>query len=1174
MSSKNNQASGAFKSTDNMTNNHATVSRQSGRNRRTAKDKIDEAIRLAKTNLDLNEDGDRYSQINECRDKIRNFILNDAKGEQKYRQLAVEIFDKIDFPLGVLRIMVKDIESKTFQTDDSKYFTSRVSHRVGESATPYNDMEPPTGIPIHKAPPFTGMKMQEVVLDGDPTRLPGVFACNGKDAQNPHLDYSKLKRAFACQIALPENDFCAVPLCMQRFLCHDGKGPIVITGAFVTNLLVDHMPRIQELGIPVIVVTQSYSPGFHFGTQTCYYCDESGRVIGVSNGNEYCWRDLSDPYPAFGTVGEYTVRTQAIHGPQRIAVFAPGHHRGQDIPLNLVHEQAYKGKNTLKPPKTPTSLIGLYDMETPPDDPTRNNLYFTPKVLLDTEEPKNIVQKIVEYAQDPKRWATHAIALATAIALKHAGDMLATTPLYKPEEALVPRHHVGNSLAATWLFVKYTVDYLERKYCTINVKLRLIPLLAHGEYKDKFMQYYMANPISSSGLPYGYYKCSKYSIIQVGQFNDGANYTNVPELVLRFCNSHRMAATNAPLLYDQLMCTTTPVVVWPKENNFQAQVPSAVKRFTSAAPYRINITDKPAESIKLFNDENFREFAVGTLDRKAAAFTASTRVVGGGLCSQYTEQEHFTLYQKFWHTYTDKRNPVLPPDPDLSNYHGKKRRLYEKWKMKIGIAYEQAVYTSFAKIEALPIATIIKKGIRLITMNSKLFNVLHKNFFHWFETTLLSFADAYGKLYAKGSNLEERFLMISKLCLIYQYVIPIDLKRFDSSHRNQAYTACMKFYGYLGLAYRVVQNLISAKTYGLIEHDMPLRRSGDLFTGCGNCLVVGSLLHQFPGIRMYCDGDDTLIFTNNPGVINEIKYNLATYGYQVTNDDPVMLYTLDRQGKVCPTQYEFEFCHVYYRPDGYWIDRKRLLNRLGNIATTSLDAAANTILGKLQALSNLEAVGVDFGFPVRSLIRMTDADERTNVVRELYSNTEHLLIQDGPCLVDLTDPNTGMIARIVSNIRLENLYLRYLNDRWWRRRILSIIKRELITSREAQARWAPDYYTKLKKWERRITELGFDAIAPVMDEAYKNMFVEMFDLNPVIYDAPPFIHPTRADESRTTFRGNIPIRIQLKSSNVTFVPSNNCMVYETGDRVDESYIASHTISEPRPQTVHPKQDKQ
>lgn len=297
-------------------------------------------------------------------------------------------------------------------------------------------------------------------------------------------------------------------------------------------------------------------------------------------------------------------------------------------------------------------------------------------------------------------------------------------------------------------------------------------------------------------------------------------------------------------------------------------------------------------------------------------------------------------------------------------------------------------------------------------------------------------------------------------------------------------------YADLGLDKEAANELSCAKTKGAIQHDIPMRHSGDLFTGSGNCLAVGTALTSagLEHFTFYCDGDDTLLFMDDETQMEVLEKHLTKLGYTIDYDGAIRF----------EPGWEVEFCHVFYSESGYYVDSERMLNRFCNIIGSTDDALAKTILGKLQALSILEATGIDFGIPVKRFIRLDECNERDRIVMSMYKGMENYK-KDKIVNVDILGIEGGLAGRILADFVRYDIVLSRVGIRHWRRIALFIIKHHLKKEHEAQD-FDRDSIRRLKQADAAISKLHLKAIIPYVDDMYRELFTRMFNLQPHDFD--------------------------------------------------------------------------
>lgn len=375
---------------------------------------------------------------------------------------------------------------------------------------------------------------------------------------------------------------------------------------------------------------------------------------------------------------------------------------------------------------------------------------------------------------------------------------------------------------------------------------------------------------------------------------------------------------------------------------------------------------------------------------------------------QITEKDFFTMIRKFWKDNGKAQYEAddLDEIPDLSNYRGMKRLKYVR--AMEGMDNGKPFYQCFLKNEMLPLENLDKKPTRLITPNTAVFNVVNLNFFHKFETDLLSMERHGARVFAKGCTYDERLEILTLRRTQYKYVCPIDFKNFDAHHRYTSYLAELDFYAWLGLNADTVNRLKNARRGGMLDCLFPSRASGDLFTGSGNCLVVASMLNAFSDrLEITCDGDDTLLWFNEVAVYAEVERRLYELGFEISSDG---IHSTDQKLMI-------QFCQMTYDLDNgtYWFDLNRRMNKLLNISYASGSDPTNTIVGKVQGLVQLRQFGITF--PELRLIAQSNIDDKDLVDEETYykviaaEGSEHYAIGHHHSL-----HLTGLIGKICQKV--------------------------------------------------------------------------------------------------------------------------------------------------------------
>jgi hypothetical protein len=252
-------------------------------------------------------------------------------------------------------------------------------------------------------------------------------------------------------------------------------------------------------------------------------------------------------------------------------------------------------------------------------------------------------------------------------------------------------------------------------------------------------------------------------------------------------------------------------------------------------------------------------------------------------------------------------------------------------------------------------------------------------------------------------------------------------------------------------------------------------------------MTVAACSSTLPGdIVIYCDGDDTLFFSNDEHAGDIIKQHFLESGFTMELEEPIDLRK---------ESWEIEFCHVFYSERGYSYDCERMLNRFGNIVGDNYSQLANTILGKIQALPILEAAGCDFGFPVRELVRGDPENSRDKYTMDQFVGMENYL-PDRSEDIDMNDPATGFIAQVLRYMRDHKFYFSLLSDRRWKSRILKVIARML----EAEAAKQTFNVDHLKSAEKLVEAAGLKAITPVLTQILTAQAIRAYGLEEKVYN--------------------------------------------------------------------------
>lgn len=752
----------------------------------------------------------------------------------------------------------------------------------------------------------------------------GLFVAS--DELNPHWHTSLLKRYMRSLIQLAGYD--AYAYAGQAWLDHPSDGPAVLVGALSTGYLNQNFKALTKLGLPILAVVEDYTEGHHADTEYLYTC-VNGLVTGRSNGKEGVWYDenLFSEYRD-GPVGDgWFVHTLASLGPQRLVVFDTYETTNAvtNKPMLLQVDPAMGVVNRRSCPQH-------LDLEIP-----------TTPIL--SEHPGYAPKAYKRVARVPwRQWLKSACAVSLLL-------LLSTTPLLWWGAYALP--FVGTWLVRVWLASLATsglTGYLIWRYAWSLDNVDQCPeyYLVDSDCKDFLSWIRGIHAFSHKGfsLPPGFYHIDESRIARVCPSHPDCNYTNMVAIAEQYCASkswnpktgvRKLIRLFGPI--NERFFTASSSDIFVKE----PELPPDLVR-TIPIPVKINPQEPKIRIASL--DFNHEDFTLPVPSAESIAATATTRVF-----QRIDEAPCLARLETFWRDVV-RGGYILanPTPPDFSNYAGSKRRLYEATYNKMCDG-KVAHYTSFLKIEVLPSASLhAGKAARAIEPNSKSFNVSCFNFFHAFEKTLLETRDQHGlRLFAKGCNMDARCEEIQRKMQHYTYVWSCDFKNFDGHHKGKAYQDEIDFYLKIGLDRFYGPGLKESRLDGLYDAAQPKRHSGDLFTGSGNCLIVGSMLY-WAGCEhsIYCDGDDTLVFSNNPNCLTELSARACKAGHVLTFEEV-------KHGDL---GLQVPFCQHVFCGDHYWPSHKRICNKLFNIPYTTTQDLENRIYGKLCAVAAYTKAGI------------------------------------------------------------------------------------------------------------------------------------------------------------------------------------------------------------------------
>lgn len=1015
--------------------------------------------------------------------KIKETLLKDFNEQDR------ENYFNVISKANLTNSQVDLIQSgKITLADDSKLFRQDADYLVtGVDPSPfYPDETPVNGAPVSQIRNFTLQDMP-IYLAGPPVSTPffkTVRPLTPEEA-NPHINTSLLKRTLPVIIA--QNNLCACSLAEHPWLTHKSDGPVVVTAVFDTDLLVREIRNLRRCNLPILAVTQQYHPGLHIGNMYVYLCDPEGRTYGFSRGSTHTWWDLSDPIPEGNYYG-YQVTTIASYGNQRLRLFMPATPEElqtiEPTEVIPIPEPCIPTIPRIKFQPTPTKfLLGTF---------TRKRLKTVQSQPLIIEarntSPLSKVTPIKDYAYYVDKlcakikyhltphplWPMFIlIDLVWTLALVHnlyyfitrAINFIAMIFVIIPRLTSVPT--TLTTLVATTILIGNFVINLLNYFSSIPViilnalyflslylgprtrkyRIHLIDqkMYLHGDYATQFAEFLRYNSHDpDTGLPYGWYDLIGRDLIQVAQY-EPCKYTNLLHAVTLFCESKRYRPSSYIAVYQSIFETTT--IKWDIPNVKLAfeSVESKIAEITASVEYEVNVDDQQRRlNLKFLNEEDYSKFLVSAINEHTMAGAFSNRVGRGGVKPTFTKDEFLNYIDAFWHKFTSKeRIEALDPESHVDKYSGSKLRKYLLCVLRLGGAALKPFYTSFAKIEPLPPENLHKKAVRIITMNTPIFNTYAKNFFEAFEHLLLSFTNNGMPIFAKGMNYDNRYLVILNNMKHYRYYTSTDFKNFDAHHVGPAYEAEIAKYIKLGFSSYYGNLLINAPIKGAFNFKLPCRHSGDLFTGCGNCMVVGSMFLPFfsPDFTIFCDGDDTILFYNDPTILSKVHAHIRAWGHEV---DPLI---------PTPTNYaesfNVEFCQLEYYKDGYHINLARTINKMVNISVSNVDAATRTMMGKLQGLANLRLLGAEFSGSI-SFLRHFLPEQDYQYKLENMGDLKYYVPAPVVDMFDTSPESSSTLGKIITNIN-SNLLLRLCpTDHLFRKLCYNVIKRTIQAELDVQ----------------------------------------------------------------------------------------------------------------------------
>lgn len=798
---------------------------------------------------------------------------------------------------------------------------------AGYSTDPLRSQVPLPGADYHVIP-----RLPSLMVDAgaDSTyEWPYGLLTTGR-VRNEHWHCSALKRLLSSVIAALDLD--TYPLCHQEWLSHKGSGGPYVVGAFVTQTLRSNWDRFVKCGLQGLFVVEDYEEGHHHDDEYWYNC-KNGRAYGRHREGDASGESWSDENLWFkkrdGSIGDgYYVATLAEFGPQRLVyigkVQVPEHDDWEHAPTKT---KPWDGTIMTTPSPLVISLE-LVEIKQEGLTPGYDHSPL-PRIKI------GWIAGIVLWLCRVFRFGWDGNALHFAEGRSRLLQVLAF-PLLWALSGWLPLPVLGDMCPKYYLKGRYA-----REWCDfINEQTTL--------------------PYGGLSLPPGFYSVGDSWIYRVAPNHPECNYCNMLHCAEQFVTSRGMSSSSAfRVLSDIYGPSILPAV--SKDN---IDTPPPCPRVAVSVEYAAVVAQRDAKERICRLDPQHNDYTFAEPAAEGVAYTLEQRVLQRAGAPR---DEVFGRLKKWWKERGGRSiAPALEP-PDFSGYVGAKRALYER--MYESFMSAAPGYNCFLKCEVLPSANIIKgKATRCIQANNKAFNVLAFNFFHEFEKQLLGMKYHGLPIFAKGKSMPERLQDIRELCARYPYTYSCDFKNFDGHNKAGSYLAEIDFFESIGLPQSIADALREAKCYGAFEAQVPMRHSGDLFTGSGNCLQAASIL-MWAGCEhaIYCDGDDTLIFTNDLKTVDMLTARAHLAGHELTFD-AVNRHT--GYGRMIP------FCQqlfLEHGEHGIIPNVDRLMEKLFNVPFRSREELEQNIYGKLLAACAYGAAGIP-GFPCIDLLTV-EADQ-------------------------------------------------------------------------------------------------------------------------------------------------------------------------------------------------------
>jgi hypothetical protein len=158
-----------------------------------------------------------------------------------------------------------------------------------------------------------------------------------------------------------------------------------------------------------------------------------------------------------------------------------------------------------------------------------------------------------------------------------------------------------------------------------------------------------------------------------------------------------------------------------------------------------------------------------------------------------------------------------------------------------------------------------------------------------------------------------------------------------------------------------------------------------------------------------------------------------------------------------------------------------------NIVAPNVKTAAETILGKLQAVAYLKNLGIEFDIDINSLLNGLELSYDVEYKMHMCESLEHYLIDMSRYKYQLGAPSAGLVGEIVKNLYKHRLRIQICNPIKRRKVILKIITNVLLKE-EARINKLTEQTTQmLARAESIVKSFGLKLATPELAAMYSKM---------------------------------------------------------------------------------------